>query len=126
MRYDIDINGPDAELFLYVRDLLLGFESVKEKRTHNITSFYCEGSGICYLKTSEKGLIIAMFKGAFLEDRYNLFSGSGKMIRHMYMKKKDDIKESVLKEYFQDAIVYNIEKEEKKLMAKAYKRGMKC
>jgi len=123
MHYDIDTNGPYKELFLYVRKLLLGFGNVKEKRTSNLTSFHCEGSGICYLKTSEKGLVIAMFKGAFLNDNYQLFSGSGKTIRHMYMTKKSDIKKSVLLEYFENAVVYNIEKEEKKQMAKLYKKN---
>jgi len=122
MRYDIDVNGPYKELFLYVRSLLLKYEDVIERRTSNLTSFHCEKSGICYLKTSEKGLTIAMFKGAFLEDRCNLFTGVGKTIRHMYMSKKSDIKQCVLEEYFQNGIVYNIEKEEKKLMAKAYKK----
>jgi len=123
MQYNIDVNGPHKELFLYVRKLLLGFGNVIEKRTSNITSFHCEGSGICYIKTSEKGLVIAMFKGAFLDDIHQLFSGSGKTIRHMYMKKKSDIKKTILLEYFENAVVYNIEKEEKKQMAKLYKKN---
>jgi len=123
MHYDIDINGPYKELFLYVRDLLLSFEDVRERRTAHLTSFQCEGSGICYIKTGDHGLTIAMFKGAFLEDSHGLFSGSGKTIRHMYMKDKKDIKKSILLEYFQNGIVYNIEKEEKKLMAKLYKKN---
>ena len=117
------MQGAYKELFLYVRDLLLSFEDVKERRTSHLTSFHCEGSGVCYIKTSDTGLTIAMFKGVFLEDKYNLFSGSGKIIRHMYMSNKKDIKKSILLEYFQDAIVYNIEKEERKLMAKIYKKN---
>jgi len=123
MQYDIDINGPYKELFLYVRELLLSFEDMREKRTSYITSFYCEGSGICYIKTHDTGLTIAMFKGAYLKDEHTLFSGLGKTIRHMYMTNKKDIKKDILLEYFQNAIVYNIEKEEKKLMAKLYKKN---
>ena len=123
MQYDIDINGPYKELFLYVRELLLSFEDVKERRTTHLTSFYCEGSGICYIKTGDDGLTIAMFKGAFLHDPYKLFSGSGKTIRHMYMKDEKDISKAILLEYFQNGIVYNIEKEEKKIMVKLYKKN---
>jgi len=95
---------------------------MKEVKKANITSYFCEGSGICYLRTYETGLTIALFKGAALEDRQNLLSGEGKTIRHMYMRNKKDIKKNVLQEYFQDAIVYNIEKKEKELMLKLLKK----
>ena len=126
MQFDKDMSGKYSTLFLYIREILLSYEGMSEVKKANITSFFCEGSGICYLRTNETGLTIAMFKGARLEDRYNLFHGNGKIIRHMYMKKKTDIKKSVLKEYIQDAIVYNIEKKERELMTKAYKKEFTC
>lgn len=124
MQIDIDLAGEYSEVFLYVREVLLSYSQMKEVPKAKLTSFFCEGSGICYLRTKkEKGLIIALFKGVLLKDEYNLLSGQGKTIRHMYMKNKQDIKKSILKEYFQDAIVCNIEKKEKELMVKAYKKN---
>lgn len=127
MQIDVDLAGEYSELFLYVRELLMSYDEMQEVPKANITSFFCEGSGICYLRTIPlKGLIIGMFKGASLEDRYTLFSGDGKTIRHLYMKKKSDINKSVLKEYFQNAIIYNIEKKEKEQMVKLYKKNKGC
>jgi len=123
MQFDKDMDGKYSELFLYIREILLSYEDMKEVKKANITSYFCEGSGICYLRTYETGLTIALFKGVHLEDRHNLLSGDGKTIRHMYMNKKQAIKKVVLQEYFQDAIVYNIEKKEKELIAKAYKKN---
>ena len=123
MQFDKDMDGNYSDLFLYVRELLLSYEEMSEVKKANITSYFCEGSGICYLRTNEIGLTIALFKGVGLNDKYNLLTGEGKTIRHMYMKTKQDIKKTILKEYFQDAIVYNIEKKEKELMVKAYKKN---
>ena len=122
MQFDTDMAGRYSELFLYVRELLLSFEGMKEVKKTHITSYFCEGSGICYLRTYETGLTIALFKGVSLEDRHNLLTGEGKTIRHMYMRNKKDIKKDILQEYFQDAIVCNIEKKEKDLMLKALKK----
>jgi len=122
MQFDKDMVGDYSKLFLYIREILLSYVGLKEVKKANITSYFCEGSGICYLRTYETGLTIALFKGAALEDRQNLLSGEGKTIRHMYMRNKKDIKKNVLQEYFQDAIVYNIEKKEKELMLKLLKK----
>ncbi len=122
MQFDKDMMGKYSELFLYVREILLSYEGMYEEKKANITSYFCEGSGICYLRTYDTGLTIALFKGAKLQDSHHLLLGEGKTIRHMYMIKRSDIKKNILKEYFQDAIVYNIEKKEKYLMLKSIKK----
>lgn len=122
MQFDKDMIGNYSELFLYIRELLLSYEGMSEIKKANITSYFCEGSGVCYLRTNEIGLTIALFKGVHLNDTYNLLTGEGKTIRHMYMHKKEDIKRNVLNDYFQEAIVYNIEKKEKELMMKLLKK----
>ena len=122
MQFDIDMAEKYSELLLYVREILLSYEGMSEVKKANITSYFCEGSGICYLKTHGTGLTIAFFKGVRMQDSHHLLSGEGKTIRHMNMTKKSDIKKSILKEYFEDAIVCNIEKKEKELLVKAFKK----
>lgn len=46
---------------------------------------------ICYIKPLKDSVNLGFFHGAKLEDRKNLLQGTGKSLRHIKLKKKDNI-----------------------------------
>ncbi len=83
MQFDRDVAGAHAELFLSVRAAImerLGAE-VHEKLSENITSYFLDNEGYCYLRTQEGGVRIGWFRGVTIEDRFGLLHGKGKILR---------------------------------------------
>jgi len=91
MQFDKDMNSQYAQLFLDIRDIIttqLGINT-KEKFSENITSYFGEFGGVCYLRTTHKGVHIGWFRGVYIVDTYGLLFGNGKTIRGQTITKLD-------------------------------------
>ncbi len=121
MQFDKDMTSPLSSLFLDVRELILKEigEDVSEKYSENITSFLSKEGGFCYLKTYSSYVHIGWFRGANLEDKYNLLYGNGKTIRAHKLTKLDKKNIEAIKYYISETRVFLIEHNELKKMKKS-------
>ncbi len=114
MQFDKDLNSKHAELFLKVRDLIkesIGLDA-KEKYSENITSFFSDEGGFCYIKTYNDYVHIGWFRGVSIDDKYNLLFGNGKTIRGQKIKKLDNETIKAIKYYVQETLFFLIEHNE--------------
>ncbi len=104
MQFDADMKSEHKELFLAVRKLLLTFKGFKETKKERITTYANENGGICHLRTMNHGIDIGFLKGARMEDKHGLLSGSGKVMRVLSL---ESINEKVIEYYINQAIEIN-------------------
>lgn len=52
---------------------------------------YSKTANICYLQTAKNHVNLGFYFGAFLKDKENLLEGTGKKMRHIRIKKQEDI-----------------------------------
>jgi hypothetical protein len=104
MQFDTDMKSEHKELFLAVRKLLLTFNGFKETKKDRITTYANENGGICHLRTMNHGIDIGFLKGARMEDKHGLLSGSGKVMRVLSL---ESINEEVIEYYINQAIEIN-------------------
>ena len=119
MQFDKDIAGKFSELFLKLRSIILSFEEMSELKNAHQTS-YRDGYGrvICILRTDEEKLTWVLGQGAKLEDKYPFLEGNGKIVRHLYFKKLDEINEDLIREILEESFILNIEAVELKKLRK--------
>ena len=113
MQFDIDCNSSFATVFLGIRELLFK-HNLKEKKRENITSYFSEEGGICYLKTTKEGLIVGIFKGSQLDGKYPFINKGQKVIRHLYLNTLTKKDLSMVENIVNDSIILNIESSENK------------
>ena len=65
---------------------------------------YNQGGNVCYLQPSKKHVNLGFYNGAKLKDENNLLEGSGKQMRHIRIKKIDDIDPEKVIGLIQEAI----------------------
>ncbi len=104
MQFDIDMKSEYKALFLAARKLLLKFDGIKETKKDRITTYSNENGGLCHMRTMKHGIDFGFLKGARMEDRYGLLTGSGKVMRVLSLKSFDDEK---IKYYINEAIKVN-------------------
>ncbi|GAA0302183.1 hypothetical protein GGQ92_002302 [Gracilibacillus halotolerans] len=92
-----------------VRELILeNFPELKEEYKWSMPNYSYKGL-VCYLQASKKHLNVGFHKGNELEvlDKNKLLQGSGKTMRHIRIKKQEEIKTEVLIPLIQAAIKLN-------------------
>lgn len=104
MHYDKAIVSGQAPLFLEIREFLLGFDGVRERRKAHVTSYVNRRGGLCHLQPTNAGIDVGFFKGVRLEDAYGRLWGSGKSKRWLSL---DYLDEGLLLYYFIQAIEVN-------------------
>ncbi len=119
MQFNKDIAGKFSELFLRLRDIILSYEEMNELKTIHQTS-YRDGYDrvICILRADDEKLIWVLGQGAKLMDRYPFLEGNGKIVRHLYFKKLDEINEDFIREILEESFILNIEAVELKKLRK--------
>ena len=101
MQFDTDMESEYKELFLSAQKFLLTFKGVKESKKDRITTYSNENSGICHMRTMNHGIDIGFLKGARMEDKFGLLSGSGKVMRVLSL---ESINEEHIEYYINQAI----------------------
>jgi len=90
-----------------LRDLL--FETsgnFVEEIKWGMPSYGLDGN-ICYLQPSKKHVNLGFYLGANLKDEDNLLEGTGKQMRHIRIKKSEEIVPEKIKALIQEAIEHN-------------------
>ncbi len=87
MQYKKDLESPHRDLFLEVRDMLIGTDGVKETKKEKITTYSHNGSGLCHIRTGPFGVDVGFLKGFKMEDKYGLLHGETKRMRVFSLQK---------------------------------------
>ncbi len=104
MHFDKAIASSQAGLFLEIREFLLGFDGVRERRKAHVTSYVNKHGGLCHLHPTKAGVDVGFFKGVRLEDAYGRLWGDGKSKRWLSLESLD---EGLLLYYIVQAIEVN-------------------
>ena len=118
MQFDIDISpvSPNNHMFTKLRDIILSFDDIYEKKNSKQTA-YCDGySSICFLRPYKptQQYCIAFANGIKLIETYPMLEGNGKIVRHLYFSSVDDIDCDLIQEIIKESLILNLEKYELK------------
>ncbi|SHN30352.1 DUF1801 domain-containing protein [Gracilibacillus kekensis] len=92
------------EITVNLRQLILNTSSEWTEEIKWGMPSYSINKNICYLQASKNHVNLGFYHGAQLEDPHNLLGGTGKQMRHIRVKKMEDIDEDSLKLYVKNAI----------------------
>lgn len=107
MQYKRDLKSEHKDLFLEAREFLLSFDGIIETQKERITTYSNSKGGICHMRTMSYGVDFGFLKGAKMEDKLGLLTGTGKAIRVLPQRNLD--KKSV-GYYIRQAIELNSKK----------------
>lgn len=130
--YDVRV----GELALMLREIVISeapdaTEIVFRSYTVSITFSYTEKwtGGFCYIALATKHVNLGFLEGARLDDPEGVLEGEGKQMRHIKIKKTEDLKKPYLRKYIRAAIKLCkadlVEKAKRKTAASAKKRRTK-
>jgi len=106
MQFDIDMKSEHKDLFMSARKLLSENYRLREIKKDRITTYSDDNGGICHMRTMKNGIDIGFLKGARMEDKHGLLSGTGKVMRVLSM---DALDADCVKYYIDQAIKINAE-----------------
>lgn len=89
MQFDIDMQSEHRALFMSVQKLLIDRYQLKEIKKDQITTYSDAISGICHLRAMKHGIDIGFLKGVRMEDKYDLLTGTGKVMRILSIRTLD-------------------------------------
>jgi len=104
MQFNKDIESEHKTLFIKTRELLLSFDGIVETKKPRITTYSNKKGGICHLRTMPHGIDIGFLKGAKMEDKLALLTGSGKAIRVLPLK---ELNKKAVEYYIKQAVELN-------------------
>ncbi|RLQ91273.1 DUF1801 domain-containing protein [Planomicrobium sp. Y74] len=82
------------------------YPEIEEKIKWSKPSYSKEGL-VCYMQTAKSHVNFGFYRGMELEDRNNMLEGDGKKMRHVRIRKADEIDEEKLKFLIWDAVDLN-------------------
>jgi hypothetical protein len=118
MQFDSDSNGKFSDIFYKLREIILGFNEIYEKKNAKQTAYYDEYSAVCFLRSNEEKLTLALAKGSSLQKRYPFLEGEGKIVRHLYFRTISEVNENLIREMIQETLILNMEAYELKKLKK--------
>src|SRR5690625_915733 len=65
--------------------------NLKEQLKWKMPCFSKDNADICYLQTAQKHVNLGFYSGAVLQDGDHLLEGEGKKMRHIRIRKMEDI-----------------------------------
>lgn len=68
---------------------------------------YAQNGLVCYLAPAKNHVNLGFYLGAELNDPHHLLQGTGKQMRHIQVKKQEDIKEDLFISLILEAIAHN-------------------
>jgi len=108
-QYDIDNHGQLAPLFQAIRDILLSYSHITQIKNAKQTSYRDEYSTVVMIRGRGNLLVLAFAKGHKLQEHYPILEGTGKIVRHLYLKNLTDIDEPLLREMIEESSILNME-----------------
>ena len=101
MQFDKEMQSPHRDLFLQVRELLLDFDGVFERRNPKTTSYWTNKGCVCHIKSTKAGIDLGFTRGVLMEDAFGRLSGNRKFKRHLLLR---EMEENVLTYYVVQAL----------------------
>ena len=96
------------EITTYLRNIILETsENFTEEIKWGMPSYGIQ-KNICYLQPSKNHVNLGFYFGASLLDKDNLLEGTGKQMRHIRIKKLDEIQPEKIKALIQAAIEFKV------------------
>ena len=114
MQYDIDFRGKHARNFKTIRRILLSYSEIREVKNAKQTSYHDKHGVIVMVRTKGDVLVTSFGKGCQLQKKYPQLKGSGKVVRHLYLKENDVVDEALLREMIEESMVLGMEAYEMK------------
>ncbi|ASN03527.1 DUF1801 domain-containing protein [Virgibacillus necropolis] len=99
-----NLSAPIKEIAIRLREIV--FETspdIQEKIKWGMPS-YIENGMVCYIQTAKNHVNFGFYFGAILTDRDSLLEGTGKKMRHIKIKKIEDIQQDQYAALIQEAI----------------------
>ena len=115
-QYELDNRGEFSELFQAIRHILLSYPYMTEIKNVKQTSYRDEYSMVVMLRSRGDLFVVAFGKGSKLQETYPILEGTGKIVRHWYMRNLEDLDEPLLRELIEESSVLNMEAYEMKKM----------
>ena len=118
MQYDLDSRGEFAELFKAIRKILTSYSQLKEVKNAKQTSYADEYGMVVMIRARNDKFVVAFGKGSKLQEKYPMLEGSGKIVRHLYYRRLEELDEVLLCEMIEESFILGMEADElKKLKA---------
>ena len=124
-QYDIDINTELKELFQVVRGIILSYPYIREIRNAKQTSYRDEYSTVVMMRVRGDVLVLAFAKGFKLQEKYSMLEGSGKIVRHLYLRSMAELDEKLLCEMIEESLVLNMEAYELRAISSMHRNEKK-
>jgi hypothetical protein len=124
MQYDRDLNGEFKEIFSKLREILLSYDEMSEKRNAKQTAYYDSYSAVGFLRPHNDGkrYCLSLAKGGKLQKTYPFLEGDGKIAKHLYFCCVREIDEVLIRAIIEETMVLNMEAYElKKLKKEIYR-----
>ena len=109
MQYDVDIRGEFADIFKFIRKILLSYPEIKELKNAKQTSYHDEYGVVVMMRNRGDVFVVAFGKGSKLQEKYPMLQGSAKIVRHLYFKSVDEVDEKLLREMIEESLILGIE-----------------
>jgi len=119
LQYDIDMQGEHRAHFKAIRKILLSHKQMKELKNAKQTSYRNAYGVVVMMRGKGDMLVVAFGKGAKLQEKYPMLQGSGKIVRHLYVKASDDLDEGLLREMIEESYIMGMEESEMKALKRA-------
>lgn len=101
------LDGPVQETARKLRELIFeASEEMVEEIKWSKPSYSHDGL-VCYLQPAKNHVNFGFYQGAQLEDRNSLLEGDGTKMRHIRIKRMDDINPEPFKNLIWEAIEFN-------------------
>jgi hypothetical protein len=122
MQYDLDTRSEHAELFLYLRSIILSFDEIKEIKNTKQTSYKDGYSTVCMMRVRKGVVHLSFANGAKMQEMFSELLGEAKIVRYLKFTTVDEIRSERLKAMLQESQLINMEKYElRKLRCDALK-----
>jgi len=118
-QYDIDMQGEHRVHFKAIRKILLSCKGMKELKNAKQTSYRNTYGVVVMMRGKGDVLVVAFGKGAKLHEKYPQLRGSGKIVRHLYVKSSDVLDEGLLLEMIEESYLMGMEESEMKALKRA-------
>lgn len=118
MQYDIDMHGEFADIFKRMRTIFLSYPQIKEVKNAKQTSYSDAYGMVIMMRTRGDVFVLAFGKGHKLQAQYPMLQGTGKIVRHLYLKTLFEVDEALLREMIEESFVLGLEAFEMKELRK--------
>ena len=119
LQYDIDMQGEHRVHFKDIRKILLSYKQMKELKNAKQTSYSNAYGVVVMMRGKGDVLVLAFGKGSKLQEKYPILQGSGKIVRHLYVKASDVLDEVLLREMIEESVIVGMEESEMKALKRA-------